>query len=188
MKTLSYFIIIYVCCICRGQNINFFREKISLNILGETCEIEGTYYFKNPTDTEVSRLIYYPFIIEDDLPLPDSISIFDQINQSVINYTMSDSGIHFILLMPPRSIQIILINYTQRTPDHRVEYILTTTKYWRRSFDFAEYQIEIPNEYQLTAMSHNFIKQPSESAKNIYYFKIKNFMPKKNLEIHWKRN
>ena len=185
LKTCIIFIFLAVNVYC--QSVQFFREKIELHIYDSYCNLKGYYYFKNISKKEISTILYYPFVVNDELPYPDSVSIKELVNNTEVDFLVSEKGIRFPLHIPEKSIIIYEINYFQRTPANKMEYILTTTQKWKRPLFEAEYIITIPNNTKLYIKSFSFDKKKYLDDRNIYYMKKKNFMPKENLIISWKR-
>jgi hypothetical protein len=67
-----------------------------------------------------------------------------------------------------------------------MEYILTTTKQWKRPLVFAEYYIHIPSKLQLKDPSYKFDLIDVTASSKTYFLKKKNFMPDKNLAVSWR--
>lgn len=170
---------------CLAQSVDFFRENINIDICDTSCSLKGAYYFKNVDETPVSRTLYYPFVINHELPVPDSISVFDRTRSAEIKYVLSKSGILFPLEIPERSIVVIDIFYHQKTPASKFEYILLTTQEWHKPLDSAEFRCVIPQGLHISHMSYPFKKINSDAKGTVYSFRKRNFAPEKNLNIKW---
>jgi hypothetical protein len=169
----------------KSQHLDFFRERISIQIQDPCCIVSGTYYIRNTSDFPVNKIFYYPFSINEDMPFPDSISVFDRIHSKYLKYNRSESGIVFHLAIPPKSILIFDVYYRQRTKGNQFEYILTSTKKWQEALDRAEFLINIPANSDLMYSSYA-LNEHYSATDRFYYFKKSDFKPDKNLIISWK--
>ena len=171
-----------------GQSFDFMREKIEIKVKDSHCHLRGEYYFKNPSNKPLARRLYYPFIINKDMPFPDSVSVVDSLNGDIIPFARSDSGVSFTINIPAKSIVIYVVNYYQQTPAKKMEYILTTTQTWGKPFVQAEYIVRLLPHLKLIFCSLP-LKLKNDNLKNPqFYVKKENYMPDKNLLIKWKEN
>lgn len=171
-----------------AQAPQFFREKIEVIVEKEDyCQLKGIYYFKNISEKIIEQVLFYPFVINDELPYPDSIKVVNMRDNKPVPFTKSKKGIFFSIQIPPKSIYAYNVNYYQKTPACSMEYILTTTKTWNRPLDQAEFIIKIPLSFNLISLSMKFNKKVDTGDKTIYYIIRKNFMPETNLLIKWER-
>ena len=169
-----------------SQVPNFIQERIDVFVYEEYAEVEGIYYFYNPHTTPTHNSFYYPFVINDYLLYPDSISAkYDKTGEK-INIRKSKSGVHFVLSIPPGDTCIYKVFYCQKVKNQQMEYILTTTKQWKRPLAFAEYYIHVPSNLQLKDTSYKFDLVGETASSKTYFLKKKNFMPDKNLVVSWR--
>lgn len=191
-----------------AQPLQFARERIEVEVLGEECTLTGTYYFcktgppiRQPLIVEepdsasspFNITLYYPFVVTPELPFPDSIQVTDLRSGRPVQFIESDHGVYFPVSIPPRDTAIYRVRYRQKTPSAKMEYILTSTQKWNRPLQSADFIIRIPQQYQLISLSPAFDRAApgSTGEKNgpgmIYFIHRENFMPQSNLTIQWER-
>ena len=185
LKSILVIIVFIFSGLVYSQSIQFFREKIEVDVNGSFCQIKGIYYFKNSSNKEVSRTFYYPFVVNEKMLYPDSIIIKDLGNDRIINFSTSKSGIHFRAHLPAKSIIIYKIIYSQRTQAREIEYILTTTRKWGRPLEQAEFIVRIPKTFQLVSLTFPYNYRKNENDINLYYINKENFIPEQNLIVKW---
>ena len=112
-----------------AQNLQFFRERSELDVRDTTCTVNGYYYFKNKSGKAINHTLYYPFVVNDFLPYPDSLSVRNYFNQRMIDFQKTKNAIRFPVSIPAKSIMAFKVTYRQKTPTRRMEYILTTTNF-----------------------------------------------------------
>ena len=168
-----------------GQALQFYGEKIEVCIQGEYAQVTGEYYFKNNTSRSLHQAMFYPFVINQDLPWPDSISIYLVSEKKSITYREAKAGILFMIVVPADSMVIYKVTYRQRTPGRKMEYILTTTQKWGHPLVFAEYNLSLPEEYKLMDISLTPDSRQVINHKQIIKINRQNYLPTKNLKLYW---
>lgn len=168
-----------------AQPIHFFQEKIEVEINSDYCSIKGIYYFKNLSSQEIRRTLYYPFVVNNELPFPYKIQVKDLINSKNIPFRISDKGIYFPINVNSDSISVYQVIYYQKASGNKIEYILTTTQKWRRPLEHAVYIIKMPVDYKMKYLSISPYKKEIRGGQKILSCKKLNFMPDKNLIIQW---
>jgi hypothetical protein len=169
-----------------SQVPNFIQERIDVFVHKDYAEIEGIYYFYNPHTTPTQNSFYYPFVLNENLKYPDSISAAYLKTGEKINFRKSKSGIHFVLSIAPGDTCIYKVYYRQKVKTSQMEYILTTTKQWRKPLSYAEYYIHLSSNLQLKDSSYKFDLVGETASSKTYFLKKKNFMPDKNLVVSWR--
>jgi len=190
MKTTGFKIFIFVLlfiCPAHSQTLQFFRETIDIDVGERAAVVSGTYFFKNPGHQNIHVPLYYPFVVNDSLPMPDSVAVFDLIQKKELPVTPVPQGVRFYIYLPAKSIRIYRVVYRQATPYHMMEYILTTTKKWGRALQSAEYTVTLPQNYTLRDSSLPFRRKSLDTPGTFYYYKINNFLPHKNFHIRWRK-
>lgn len=170
---------------CFAQSIDFFRENIEIELHDHSVSLNGTYYFRNASELPISVLLNYPFIVNDSLPFPDSITVFDRIHSAPIKHSNSSSAIIFPLEMPAKSIIIIDIFFNQKAIYNEFEYILLTTQKWHKPLELANFKIVVPARLKLNDTSFPFQETTSDEKMTCFSLNKRNFMPQKNLSIVW---
>lgn len=170
-----------------GQALQFYGEKIEISILGDNALVTGVYYFKNNTKKIIRRTLYYPFVINQDLSWPDTISVYQISEKKSLTFRNAKEGILFTLQVPADSTVIYKVKYRQRTPNRKMEYILTTTQKWGRPLVFAEYSVILPEKFELLDISLAPDSRQTINHKQIIKINRQNYLPTKNLILFWKK-
>ena len=167
------------------QNLRFCRERIEIELNGDYCVLNGTYYFKNEAKSAMEQILFYPFVISRELPYPDSISVWEAATNQRVEYSRSDDGISFRVSVPAQSFSVYKVSYRQRTPTAYMEYILTTTADWRKPLEIAEYQIKVPRNLALVYLSLPGVSSSKRGGESIYYVRKEHYMPAANIIVRW---
>ncbi len=170
-----------------AQLADFYKEKIIMSLSEKSVEITGYYHFRNPTSEKYSQALYYPFVINEYTDYPDSIYAVDQIKNSSIIYKEVRNGIIFNLTIDQQDTAVYKVGYKQKIDSNKAEYILTTTKYWKKPFNYAEYYLVLPTKFKNIDFSIPF-KEDSINANYKYFsFRKENYFPSQNLFITWRQ-
>ena len=172
----------------RQNPLQFEKEKIRINITNDTCIVKGDYYFRNTTREQVHATMPYPVAISDSLPVPYFIRVTDLSGGDEVLTEQLNSSYIFEITVPPYSTRTYRIEYRQHTPYKYFEYILTTTVFWNKPLQSADFLIFLPDDHvlQFLSLPHDAIEETGENT--IYYIHRDNFMPTKNLVIIWEKN
>jgi hypothetical protein len=168
-----------------GQSLQFYGEKIEICIQGEYAQVTGEYYFRNNTSRPLHQVMFYPFVMNQDLSWPDSISVYQVSEKKSLSYREAKAGILFVLVVPADSMVIYKVSYRQRTPGRKMEYILTTTQKWGHPLVFAGYSVSLPEEYKLLDISLTPDSRQIINHKQIIKINRQNYLPTKNLNLFW---
>ena len=169
-----------------AQSLQFYGEKIEISILGDNALVTGEYYFRNNTSQSIRRTLYYPFVINQNLPWPDSISVNQVSEKKSLTFRKAKEGILFTLQVPADSTVIYKVTYRQQTPSQMMEYILATTQKWGYPLVFAEYSIILPEKFELLDISLAPDSRQVINHKQIIKINRQNYLPTKNLTLYWK--
>lgn len=145
MKTACMFILLSITAFT--QKADFFSERITMKLSDENVDIIGCYYFNNPTLTTYSQALYYPFVVNAETNYPDFIFVSNLSNKETVDYFQVKEGIIFNLTIEPKDTIVYEVSYRQKIYSKKAEYILTTTKYWKKPFTVAEYYMVIPSKF-----------------------------------------
>jgi hypothetical protein len=170
-----------------GQFPDFYRENIIITVEDSIAEVEGAYYLFNNNVDDTKITLAYPFPVNEDLKFPSVVSVFDKTHKNEIHYRKGKKSISFPVSISALDSTIILINYTQKCTNKNFEYILTSTKYWGKPLELAEFTIEINNNLKLISHSYEFDSAYTDKDKKCYYFKEENFLPHENIYLRWRR-
>lgn len=169
-----------------ARHIQFRSEVIDITVQADHCVITGDYFLANEGNVPAEGVLHYPFPIDAGLPFPDSVSVADQASGTPIRYGQARDGIQFPVRIAPHDSIGIRVVYTQRTPERRVRYILTTTRRWGRPLRSADFLIHIPRSLELTHISIAPDSVEHAGTWEIHRIHRSQFMPACDLDLTWK--
>ena len=181
-----FFILFLLSVSLNAQNIIFQGEYIEIKIAEGQVQVIGTYHFYNFAPYPVQRTMYYPFVVDQRLEYPDSISASLSTADHSLSYRPDSNGIFLSVPFLPEQSITLTVFYSQKTLSNQFEYILTTTREWHRPLQFADYLIQIPKDSELAYLSLDYQEIKYHGNYKIYYIRRSDFMPSENLKIFWK--
>ncbi len=150
--------------------------------------MDGLYYFRNNSNKEINRRLFYPFPHGETYGKVDSIFVINvQDSLKDTNLKNNLKGSSFTIHVDPDTTAIYRICYKQKLNGTKAKYILTTTKTWGFPFEEVNYTLEFPKELSLDSISYIPDSLREESDRYIFYWHKVNFMPDKNFEINYKK-
>jgi len=170
----------------RSSPLQFCSEVIDITVQEDRCIIAGDYFLGSQEGAPARGILYYPFALAEDLPFPDSVAVIDLATGQPIRYAQTRDGIQFPVQVAPPDSAAVRVTYTQRTPERRVRYILTTTQRWGRPLRSADFLIHIPRSLELTHISIAPDSVEHAGAWQIHWIHRSQFMPVCDLEFTWK--
>ncbi len=177
--------ILFFPVINKSQELEFYGENIIFELNDGIFKVTGTYYLCNTGDKEIKQILYYPFPVNSRY-YGDVNSIRISNKDSLINMTRRDkSGIYFGLEIQPHKATEYIVSYQQKLLDNRAEYILETTKKWKRPLETADYKLIIPDNLKITGISYEPDSVLTENNGLIYIWHKKDFMPDMNMIIEF---
>ena len=109
-----------------SQELHFFKEKISIEIYDEYCVLSGEYFFENLDNSSLTRVFYYPVVVNKSLHFPHFFKVNNnQLNQE-IPFTVSKKGISFMIKISPNDTTSFKVEYHQKATQKVFEYMLTS--------------------------------------------------------------
>ena len=186
MRTLTLSILVFISIVAKTQSIQFYREDISFTINDGYFYVDGVYNFCNNSDSEIQKILFYPFPQDDSYGEVDSIFAVDVKNNVSVLSKYGETGAYFIISIEPYGVVSYRIGYRQKIETNKAEYILMTTKIWGLPFDNAHYSLTIPAKYDITSFSYEPDSVSTNEANKVYYWTKLNFMPDKNFIIEFK--
>ena len=175
-------------CYPHQNPLHFEKEKIRIIIKGVECNVKGDYYFRNTTGEQVRAIITYPVAVNDSLPAPHFIRVTDVHGGDEVPTEQLSTSYIFEITVPPYSVRTYRIEYRQRTPFKKFEYILTTTAFWNRPLQSADVLISLPRDFALKFLSFPYDTTEETGGNTIFHLHRDNFLPTKNLVIIWENH
>jgi len=169
--------------ISKSQDIEFFREDITFKISKTYFNVDGLYYFCNVSNKNLDKIIYYPFPIDSLYGNIDSVFVETEDSLQIKFINNQNKGIYIKIHIEDYGIKKIRIKYRQQIYKNKAEYILTTTKYWKKPFEIVNYKLIVPKEINISSISYRENSVYTTKSKRIYLWQKKDFMPTKNMII-----
>lgn len=166
--------------------LEFIREYISFTIQDSYFCVNGIYYICNVTDKPVNNILYYPFPTDSVYGVVDSVLIYnltDSIPAEII--TRKENGLSFKVSLEPFKVGKYNIFYRQKLYGNKAEYILTTTKYWGKPLQKANFQLEISNHIKIDSLSYEPDSIYVDKDISRYFWERENFMPEEDFVVHY---
>ena len=176
-------LVLFLLSLSQAQSIQFVREKITIEIHNDHCQLIGEYLFMNSTDRLFQGSLYYP-VSKTNSPFPHFFKVTEA-DENQVSFTVGKDGIIFPIYVAAHDSTCYFVEYHQQTPDHFFEYILTTTKFWSRPLTAADFLIHVPEEFQLISLSMKSDKSIKAEDGITYCLHREAFMPEKNLTLRW---
>ncbi len=171
-----------------SQKIEFFKEDLKFSLNGELFVVDGLYYFRNTTDTEVKQMLFYPF---PDVEVYGEIAFIqitkanDTISQLA---TQTSKGSLFKVQIPANAEIAFHISYGQKLKSDKAKYIITTTQKWGTPFEQADYRLEIPSSLSITNFSIPPDTRFQKDTLMIYTWKRQDFMPVVDFDFEFRQS
>ncbi|MCK4358554.1 MAG: hypothetical protein KAW92_07390 [Candidatus Cloacimonetes bacterium] len=189
MKIASvFFIILFFSIDVYCHPLEFIQEDISFAIQDSFFCVDGIYYICNVTDKPVKNILYYPFPVDSLYGIVDSVFIYnltDTIPVEIIK--RKENGFSFKISLEPFRVGKYKIFYRQKLNGNKAEYILTTTKYWGKPLQIANFKLHIPNHIKIDSLSFEPDSIYVNQDINKYFWQMIDFMPDKNFIIIFDR-
>lgn len=163
-----------------GQDVSFYRENITMKINNEQFFVSGRYFFRSKTADK--KLLFYPFPKDSLYGKVNSILLYDLTNNQTVELVTSDTSKILFLADFSKNLEIeLLISYEQNLLGNRAEYILVTTKIWKKPLEEAYYQLIVPANHVITCFSIPPIDSIITQQEKIYTWEKFEYMPLENL-------
>ena len=170
-----------------AQDIDFYREDISFELVDGYFKVNGKYYFRNPTEDIINSGLIYPFPIDSCYGAVDSVLAFDMIrNKDNLKQTTNKAAV-IGLYLEPFDTTVINISYRQELKNNKAEYILTTTQSWGKEFEVANYELMCDSCLEIEFISYYPDTILTLNNKHIYYWSREKFMPDKDFTIFFRK-
>ena len=169
----------------QAQTPIFLGENLVFYVSDSLCVMRGAYHFLTPSDEAVKTRLFYPFPAKEQLPFPDMIAVRSIETGENLAIMRAEKGMSFVLDIDAVSEANIHVEYWQAAEDHIFEYILSSTRAWNRSLEWANYEIHVPDHLQLEYCSLDIDTSWVEIEKKVYSISRENYLPEKELIIQW---
>jgi hypothetical protein len=170
-----------------GRQIEFASEEIELTVADSSCAVRGWYWFKNKSPRAAEIVLFYPFVVNERLPYPETIDVTEGGSNRRVRFTKTKDGIYFSISVRAFATALYKVFYLQRTLKQSMEYLLRTTAEWKKPLEYGLYRVRVPEQYVLTSSTMLFSQKYKQNGEWIYEACEEQFMPSKDFIIQWQR-
>ena len=170
-----------------AQDIEFFREDIKFEISDDYFIVEGDYYFCNVGEKTIMQVLFYPFPFGVEYCNVDTISVINLQTKLSVLRNFNYKGASFIIKIKPYGIEKYKIFYKQKLLGNKAEYILNTTKLWKKPLEKANYELLVDVNRIIDSVSYLPDSLAEIGNYHHYYWKKNDFMPDKDFEIYFNK-
>jgi hypothetical protein len=182
--TVLLFVLLLSCLNVCSQRLDFYREDLTFQIDSTNFTVSGQYFFRNNSSSQQQTMINYPLPRLTDGSLLDTILVFSEEEPAVpMQINVHDTMVIFSITMKPGSEKQITIIYSQRHNGNYAKYILTTTKYWGKPLQSAEFNLVVPPYINIQTCFEPPDKISEFEGTSIYHWTRQNFLPANDFEI-----
>ncbi|MBN1577259.1 MAG: hypothetical protein JW913_11945 [Chitinispirillaceae bacterium] len=170
-----------------SAGIVFQRESVDALISAcDTLEIRGTYIFVNDDSASASTTIFYPFPVDSALEYPHYISCFNLSEKRPVKYLRKHDGINWNMAIAPRAADSVRVIYRQKTRRPQGRYILTTTRYWAKPLEVADFSVTTAEPATLEYWSFQYDSLSVKKDRITYHARKLRFYPDEDMLLRWK--
>jgi len=169
-----------------GQSISFYKENLVMKLDASHVTITGEYSFRNNYTTDANQTVFFPLPLTTGELKLDSISVFDESEQTYIRHMRKlPSGLFFQLTCHGLEQKKIRIFYIMDHDGRNVRYlVMTHIQYWKKPIQQGTYTLQVEDP---TIIIDSTSYKPNEvlsvNTKTTYTWRKVNFNPDKELDI-----
>ena len=180
-----YLLFFFLSSTILAQTTDFFKEDITFYMDSIYFRVNGYYWFSNNSDKPIQNDIYYPFPNYSNEKI-DSITVFNLSSGINTNFVhQGEHGISFDMFLEPHDTIIFQIKYRQELISDSAVYILRTTQNWLKPLKYSEYKLIVSKYFKISKFSYPPLRSYEIQNKKIYFWKMKNFMPLKDMIFYF---
>lgn len=170
-----------------GRQVEFASEEIELTVVDSSCAVQGWYWFKNRSPRVAELVLFYPFVINERLPYPDTVNVSEGGSDRLVGFSKTKDGVYFSITVRAFATALYKVLYVQRTATQSMEYLLSTTAEWKKPLEHGLYRVRVPEQYVLTGSTMLFSQIYKQRGEWVYEACEEQFMPSKDFIIQWQR-
>lgn len=183
-KKILFFLLVVTCSHSYSQEIEFYKENITMEISEGYFNVTGTYYLRS--DSNSTFPLTYPFPKDPLYGEVDSIYLFNLKTGAPVEIKKkTGTGILFMAEPDTSGKAEILISYRQKIKGNKAEYIVTTTRTWQKPIEEATFQLITPAGMVIEKSSYPPADTLITSENQVYTWYFFNFMPEENMIFEW---
>ncbi|MBN1326328.1 MAG: DUF4424 family protein [Candidatus Cloacimonetes bacterium] len=168
--------------------VNFIAEEINFCLSKNHFSVEGYYHFRNNSTTAVSRLLFYPFPLDSCYgEVTDIKAVMIEGDSTSILLDHHTNGLSFTISILPGETAVYLLAYVQELRCNRAEYILTTTRSWKKPLENVDYRLTVSQDIIVDSLSILPDSISVSETERQFYWHRKNFFPDRNFIVFFNR-
>jgi hypothetical protein len=167
-----------------GQRIEFFKEELVFTLDSSFFSVNGDYFFRNPSNSDLNFRIFYPVSKTSGYSAIDTILIYDVTKPDhPLRVEIKDSVASFSLSFLPFSEKCVKIYYKQHHNGSRARYILLTTQKWQKPLELAKYSLITSKNISISHFSISPDRSEDFGETRLYFWNRQQFMPDRDFVI-----
>lgn len=168
-----------------AQKLRFYSEDLTFRLNRDYFEVEGLYYFRNTSGGDLRQTLFYPFPDVERYGDISKISVCRDGDTTSMLIRQNERGALFLVDLKKDEEAAWHIHYRQQLKSTEAKYIVMTTHKWGEPFETAHYQLEVPDELQLTHISLQPDSIISRGSHKILVWSREDFMPEVDFEFRF---
>ena len=185
-KNLLIFLIPFLFAVpAKGQSVSFYKEYLVMKLDSSHVTVNGEYSFRNNYGTEANQTMFFPLpLATGDLKI-DSISVFDESEQTYIRHIRKlPAGVFFFLNFSGQEQKRIRVFYIMDHDGRQVRYlVMTHVQYWKKPLSQGTYSLQVDPSIIIDSTSYKPDEVVSSDKKATHTWRKVNFNPDRELEI-----
>jgi hypothetical protein len=169
----------------KSQPLEFYQESLNFTLDTGKFTVSGMYFISNTGKKELTTTIYYPYVYPTGNI--DTISVYNCNTMEYMPVFAGQKGHWFKLFVPEIDTVVLHIKYSHKHNDSLATYILTTTKYWKKPFQVADYTLRAARELKVNDLFEKPDTSWADSFYRYYYWMRHQYMPKKDFTVKFEK-
>ena len=188
MKKNLFILIIpaFIASSAYGQPVSFYKENLLMKLDASHITVTGEYSFKNNYGVEVNQTIFFPLPLTTRELKLDSVSVFDESEQTYIRHIRKlPAGLFFQLTFHGQEQKKLRIYYVMDHDGRNVRYlVMTHVQYWRNPLPQGTYTLQIEDpSITIDSTSYKPDNVLSDNTRTTHTWHKVKFNPDKELDI-----
>jgi hypothetical protein len=167
--------------------VRFYREYVTVEPAAGLTRVSALYYFRNDADRAVEQAISYPFPVDRFHLYPRVVRVWEvtDAGRRAMGFSHRRRSVIWTMRFEPREEKIVRVDYTQDIRVPRAVYIVTTTRFWQRPIEIAEFEFRVPSALDSVRLSFEPDTRTVSGDTIVYYMRREQFMPDEDLVVTW---
>jgi hypothetical protein len=165
-----------------SQDLQFYREDIVFKVSAGNVVTDASYNFCNLSEKNIKTPLFYPFP-ENTRELIDSILVIDLKADTALPIREGRSGVFFPISVKGYGQASYRVYFRQKLKEKKFKYILTSTETWGRALEFANFELQAPDDLLIDSLSYPPDTSYIQNDIQYFFWKKKDFLPKKDFEV-----